>query len=235
MATREGKLRLIKDEDRCENFNCYQSFMSQTCGAAGPKPLQKRADIHHSPYRNAQYRNAQRLERELLHTDLHLDLPDGRTTVGPVGDCGTVGPHGQRGRQRRAMRPGGQQGFENEPHPKNPGPQTHRVLRVRTPAMEGPTPAMESPRILRAIKIHQRPSIKRNLVYPGPRRIRGAETAGAAETARLTSSEVGRELPRSLERRKTRRRGNERSGNVEAPWSHRGVIAELGHRSKDRR
>ena len=108
-------------------------------------------------------------------------------------------------------------------------------LRIRTPAMEGPTPAMESPRILRAIKIHQRPSIKRNLVYPGPRRIRGAETAGAAETARLTSSEVGRELPRSLERRKTRRRGNERSGNVEAPWSHRGVIAELGHRSKDRR
>ena len=33
--------------------------------------------------------------------------------------------------------------------PKNPGPQTDRVLRVRTPAMEGPTPAMESPRILR--------------------------------------------------------------------------------------
>ena len=34
-------------------------------------------------------------------------------------------------------------------YPKNPDPQTHRVLRARTPAMEGPTPAMESPRILR--------------------------------------------------------------------------------------
>ena len=31
----------------------------------------------------------------------------------------------------------------------HPDPQTHRVLRARTPAMEGPTPAMESPRILR--------------------------------------------------------------------------------------
>ena len=33
--------------------------------------------------------------------------------------------------------------------PKNPDPQTHRVLRAWTPAMEGPTPATESPRILR--------------------------------------------------------------------------------------
>ena len=32
--------------------------------------------------------------------------------------------------------------------PSTPGPQTDRVLRARTPAMEGPTPAMESPRIL---------------------------------------------------------------------------------------
>ena len=34
-------------------------------------------------------------------------------------------------------------------YPKNPGPQTDRVLRSRIPAMEGPTPAMDSPRILR--------------------------------------------------------------------------------------
>ena len=34
-------------------------------------------------------------------------------------------------------------------YPKNPGPQTDRVVRPRTPAMEGPTPAMDSPRILR--------------------------------------------------------------------------------------
>ena len=40
------------------------------------------------------------------------------------------------------------------PSPKNPDPQTHWVLRVRTPAMEGPTPAMESPRILRVIKLY---------------------------------------------------------------------------------
>ena len=35
--------------------------------------------------------------------------------------------------------------------PKNPGPQTDRVLRARTPAMEGPTPAMESLTILRVL------------------------------------------------------------------------------------
>ena len=40
--------------------------------------------------------------------------------------------------------------LDNSFHPKNPGPQTDRVLRVQAPAMEGPTPAMESPRILRA-------------------------------------------------------------------------------------
>ena len=38
-----------------------------------------------------------------------------------------------------------------KPYPKNPGSQTDRVLRAQTLAMEGPTPAMESPRILRDI------------------------------------------------------------------------------------
>ena len=42
--------------------------------------------------------------------------------------------------------------------PENPDPQTHRVLRARTPAMEGPTPAMESPRILRVEDIFQEDS-----------------------------------------------------------------------------
>ena len=34
-------------------------------------------------------------------------------------------------------------------YPENPGTQIDRVLRPRTPAMEGPTPAMDRPRILR--------------------------------------------------------------------------------------
>ena len=38
-------------------------------------------------------------------------------------------------------------------YPKNPGPQTHKVLRVQAPAMEGPTPAMEIPRILWVVRI----------------------------------------------------------------------------------
>ena len=44
--------------------------------------------------------------------------------------------------------------------PKNPDPQTHRVLRARTPAMEGPTPAMESPRILRVCHISTQNGLK---------------------------------------------------------------------------